>query len=138
VVDSHNRDVLIPITQLEQLHSLTPDLLQLGYLGQQQGWRGVCVYTQDTIEPNSDAHSRFFAPQSGIDEDPVTGSVSGPLALWLAQQNTGTSEHPTGTQWRFEQGDCLGRVGRLLIDLNGDKPKLGGQAMTVMRGELYL
>jgi trans-2,3-dihydro-3-hydroxyanthranilate isomerase len=134
VVDSHNRDVLVSITHLHQLQALKPDKVRLSELGQQQGWRGVCVYTQETAEPDSDAHSRFFAPQSGIDEDPVTGSVSGPLALVLSQKTIAKDSK----SWRFEQGDCLGRAGRLSIELNGNTPKLGGQAITVMRGELYL
>jgi trans-2,3-dihydro-3-hydroxyanthranilate isomerase len=134
VVDSHNRDVLLPIAHLDRLQGLKPDMARLSELGQQKGWRGICVYTQETAEPNSDAHSRFFAPQSGIYEDPVTGSVSGPLAVVLSQKSTAKAS-PT---WRFEQGDCLGRAGRLLIELHGNTPKLGGQAITVMRGELYL
>ena len=134
VIDSHNRDVLIPIAHLSQLQGLTPDMVRLRELGQQQGWRGVCVYTQETAEPDNDAHSRFFAPQSGINEDPVTGSVSGPLALVLNQKSTSKDSK----YWHFEQGDCLGRAGRLFIELQGDIPKLGVQAITVMRGELYL
>jgi PhzF family phenazine biosynthesis protein len=141
VVDSHNRDVLIAVAHLQQLHGLTPDMPALAKLGKREGWRGVCVYTTETIEPEADAHLRFFAPQSGILEDPVTGSVSGPLALYLSQTKAAC---PEGTQaepqpiWRFEQGDCLDRAGRLTIELDGQNPKLGGQAVTVVRGELYL
>jgi trans-2,3-dihydro-3-hydroxyanthranilate isomerase len=134
VVDSLNRDVLIPIAHLDQLHQLQPSMVPLSHMGQKHHWRGVCVYTRETVDPLSDAHSRFFAPQSGILEDPVTGSVSGPLALLLRQKmGNSAPEH-----WRFEQGDCMGRAGRLVIDLNGNIPKLGGQAITIMRGELYL
>ncbi len=132
-VDSLNQDVLIEIPQLQQLHALSPDFIALAKLGKQQGWRGVCVYTTETVEPISSAHSRFFAPQSGIQEDPVTGSVSGPLALLLQK----TAASPAQT-WRFEQGDCLGRAGRLVVELKGETPKIRGQAVTVMRGEIYL
>ncbi len=134
VVDSLNHDVLIAIDQLDQLHQLQPDMVGLSHMGLQHRWRGVCVYTQETLEPSSNAHSRFFAPQSGIVEDPVTGSVSGPLALLLRQQ---LGDH-VPERWRFEQGDCLGRAGRLVIELHENSPKLGGQAITVMRGEIYL
>jgi trans-2,3-dihydro-3-hydroxyanthranilate isomerase len=142
VRDSLNQDVLIPIAHLHELQALSPNMAELAHLGKQEGWRGICVYTAETVEPESTAHSRFFAPQSGISEDPVTGSVSGPLALWLHQQlldqkaldQNDTSRPPT---YRFEQGDCLGRPGRLLIELKGDVSKLGGQAITVLRGEIY-
>ncbi|HEY9824011.1 MAG TPA: PhzF family phenazine biosynthesis protein [Stenomitos sp.] len=139
VVDSLNHDVLIEIEHLQQLQTLTPDMAALSQLGKDQQWRGVCVYTRETVEPQNNAHSRFFAPQSGIVEDPVTGSVSGPLALWLRQtEHSATSDKAEQTLWHFEQGDCLGRAGRLAIELDGDSPKLGGQAVTVLKGELYL
>jgi PhzF family phenazine biosynthesis protein len=138
VVDSHNHDVLISIPHLHQLHGLAPDMTTLAQFGKREGWRGVCVYTTETIESDTDAHLRFFAPQSGIPEDPVTGSVSGPLALYLSQTKATHSDPEPQTFWRFEQGDCLGRAGRLTIELDGQNPKLGGQAVTVLRGELYL
>jgi trans-2,3-dihydro-3-hydroxyanthranilate isomerase len=136
VLDSLNRDVLISIPHLDQLQRLSPFMTPLMHLGKKYQLRGFCVYTQETVEPDRDVHIRFFAPQSGITEDPVTGSVSGPLALLLRQ--SGKSKDPTRDLWRFEQGDCLNRPGRLLIELDGDTPKLGGQAVTVLRGELYL
>jgi trans-2,3-dihydro-3-hydroxyanthranilate isomerase len=105
-------------------------------LGKSQNWRGMGVYTRETVESQSDVHIRFFAPQSGIPEDPVTGSVSGPIALLLRQ--SGASKDSERDLWRFEQGDCLNRPGRLLIELLGKTPKLGGQAITVLKGELYL
>jgi trans-2,3-dihydro-3-hydroxyanthranilate isomerase len=136
VVDSLNRDVLVAIPHLHQLQTLNPDMSALTQLGKSQHWRGVGVYTRETVEPNRDVHIRFFAPQSGIPEDPVTGSVSGPIALLLRQ--SGESKDPEHDLWRFEQGDCINRPGRLLIELQEDIPKLGGQAIMVMKGELYL
>jgi trans-2,3-dihydro-3-hydroxyanthranilate isomerase len=148
VRDSLNQDVLIPIAHLHELQALSPNMAELAQLGKQEGWRGICVYTTETVESESTAHSRFFAPQSGISEDPVTGSVSGPLALLLHQktleqktlaQNAPEQNNPLRPPiYRFEQGDCMGRPGRLLIELKGDVSKLGGQAMTVLRGEIYL
>jgi PhzF family phenazine biosynthesis protein len=136
VVDSLNQDVLVPVSHLHQIQALSPDMAALTTLGKAQNWRGIGVYTRETVEPDNDVHVRFFAPQSGISEDPVTGSVSGPLALLLRQ--SGKSKDPERDLWRFEQGDCLNRPGRLLIELDGDTPKLGGQAVTVLKGALYL
>ncbi|MBW4551974.1 MAG: PhzF family phenazine biosynthesis protein [Aphanocapsa sp. GSE-SYN-MK-11-07L] len=133
VVDSLNQDVLFPIASLAELHALKPDFPTLGAIAQQQGWRGICAYCLETIESSSSAHLRFFAPHYGIAEDPVTGSVSVPLASYL--QQTGNLHQP---RLILEQGDCLGRSGRVQVDLSGDRPRFGGQAVTVMRGELYL
>lgn len=136
VVDSLNRDVLVSVPQLHELQALSPDMAALTMLGKAQDWRGIGVYTRETVALDNDVHVRFFAPQSGIPEDPVTGSVSGPLAVLLRQ--SGKSKDSKRDLWRFEQGDCLNRPGRLLIELDGDTPKLGGQAVTVLKGELYL
>jgi trans-2,3-dihydro-3-hydroxyanthranilate isomerase len=137
VVDSLNRDVFIAVPKLQQLHALQPQMDQLAQLGQQQNWRGICLYTLETLEERSAAHLRFFAPQSGILEDPVTGSASATLALWLMQQATlgkvGTEQKQ---RFYFEQGDCLGRPGRLCIEVQDQIPKLGGQAVTILQGEL--
>jgi trans-2,3-dihydro-3-hydroxyanthranilate isomerase len=135
VVDTLNHDLLLPIEGLALLHALHPNMSALAALGQSQQWRGVSVYTLETVSPENHLHSRFFAPQSGIPEDPVTGSVSGPLALYLQAQGLIKDNLLT-----LEQGDCLNRPGRLRIDLTDSSlgPRLGGQAITVLRGELLV
>lgn len=130
-VDSLNHDLLIETDHLQQLQQLQPRFGELAQLGAQQGWRGVCVYTTETLDPENLAHSRFFAPQSGILEDPVTGSVSGPLVLLLCP-NQGIAP----TLYTLEQGDNLGRPGRVRIQLVEGIPKLGGQAVTILKGEV--
>jgi trans-2,3-dihydro-3-hydroxyanthranilate isomerase len=135
VVDTLNQDVLLYIPTLKELHQLQPNMTELAALGRQQGWRGICVFTPETIDPTSLAHLRFFAPHCGIAEDPVTGSVSVPLVSYL-QHRLGLPEQ--AGQITLEQGDCLGRAGRVRVDLQGEQPRLGGQAVTVMEGELCL
>ncbi len=85
VVDSLNHDVLLNVESLERLQGLSPNFAQLAAIGSQEQWRGFCVFTTETVDPKNTAHTRFFAPQSGIHEDPVTGSVSAPLGQYLQQ-----------------------------------------------------
>ena len=76
---------------------------------------------------NYDFVSRFFAPGSGIDEDPVTGSAHCALApYWLPR--TGKAEM-TGYQ-------ASARGGIVKVRPVNDRVFLGGQAVTVLRGEL--
>lgn len=71
--------------------------------------------------------SRFFAPGSGIDEDPVTGSAHCALAPYWAQR---TGKHElTGYQASV-------RGGTVKVRPVGDRVFLSGQAVTVLRGEL--
>jgi predicted PhzF superfamily epimerase YddE/YHI9 len=71
--------------------------------------------------------SRFFAPQGGIDEDPVTGATHCALA-WYWSKRFGRHE--------FRAYQCSSRGGVVFARLEGDRVHLGGQAVTVLRGEL--
>ena len=71
--------------------------------------------------------SRFFAPRVGVDEDPVTGSAHCTLApFW--QERLGRSEL-MGYQ-------VSARGGKVRTRVEGDRVKLTGQAVTVLRAEL--
>ncbi|MCM1981361.1 PhzF family phenazine biosynthesis protein [Lyngbya confervoides] len=133
VIESLNQDVLVQVESLAMLQSLDPDFKELHQLGDRHQWRGFCCYTPQTLDPAHAAHLRFFAPQSGILEDPVTGSVSGPLGLHLRACHQVMEDHLI-----LEQGDSLGRSGRIHLDLSNQKPRLGGQAVTILRGEFEL
>ncbi|MES1258624.1 MAG: PhzF family phenazine biosynthesis protein, partial [Acidobacteriota bacterium] len=73
--------------------------------------------------------SRFFAPGSGIDEDPVTGSAHTALApFWAARLGK--------TEMTAFQASPRGGV--VKVRLEGDRVYLSGQAVTVLRGELLV
>jgi PhzF family phenazine biosynthesis protein len=88
--------------------------------------RGVIV-TARSSSSGFDFISRFFAPGSGIDEDPVTGSAHTALGPYWAGQ-LGKTE--------FLAYQASARGGVVKVRLEGDRVKLGGQAVTVMTGEL--
>jgi predicted PhzF superfamily epimerase YddE/YHI9 len=79
--------------------------------------------------PGSDVDfvTRFFAPQSGIDEDPVTGSAHCSLAVHWAKQ-LGKND--------FRARQLSKRGGELGVSLRGDRVELRGQAITTARGQL--
>jgi predicted PhzF superfamily epimerase YddE/YHI9 len=74
--------------------------------------------------------SRFFAPGSGVPEDPTTGSYHCAAARLLSGK-LGRSV------LRFHQA-YPGRGGDLETDVKGDRVKLRGQAVTVVEGRLRL
>jgi PhzF family phenazine biosynthesis protein len=88
--------------------------------------RGIIV-TASSKAPEVDFVSRFFAPGSGVDEDPVTGSSHCALAPFWGER-LGRAEM-TGYQ-------ASRRGGTVHVRLDGDRVVLGGHAVTVMRGEL--
>ena len=88
--------------------------------------RGVIV-TARSENGGFDFISRFFAPAVGVPEDPVTGSAHCCLAPFWAKR-LGKTE--------FLAYQASARGGVLRVRLNGDRVLLGGQAVTVLRGEL--
>jgi predicted PhzF superfamily epimerase YddE/YHI9 len=77
----------------------------------------------------SDFVSRFFAPQSGIDEDPVTGSAHTTLTPYWAAK-LGKNE--------LTAQQLSSRRGWLKCRLEGDRVKISGQARAYMSGEIEL
>ena len=115
-------DYLVEAESEEIVRSLSPDHTAL----RKEPVRGVIV-TARSESPEFDFVSRFFAPGSGIDEDPVTGSAHCALGPYWAER-LGKSEM-TGYQ-------ASARGGVVRVRLDGARVILGGQAVTVMRAEL--
>jgi PhzF family phenazine biosynthesis protein len=115
-------DYLTELADERALCELRPDFGRLGRVSA----RGVIV-TSRSATPDRDFVSRFFAPGSGIDEDPVTGSAHCCLAPFWSQR--------LGKQ-EFVAHQISARGGVLKVRLVGDRVRLGGQAVSVLRGEL--
>lgn len=89
--------------------------------------RGVMV-TARSESPDIDFVSRFFAPAAGVDEDPVTGSAHCCLGPFWGER-LGKDELVG------YQASSRGGVVRVRL-WDDDRVLLGGQAVTVFRGEL--
>ncbi len=74
-----------------------------------------------------DLVSRFFGPRVGVPEDPVTGSAHCALGPYWAGK-LGRSAMVA------YQASSRGGVVRVRVE--GERVRLGGQAVTVLRGEL--
>jgi PhzF family phenazine biosynthesis protein len=115
-------DYLVEVESEEIVRGMSPDHSTLRKIPV----RGVIV-TARSSTPGFDFISRFFAPGSGIDEDPVTGSAHTALGPYWGGK-LGKSEM-TGYQ-------ASARGGVVRVRLNGDRIILGGQAVTVMQALL--
>jgi PhzF family phenazine biosynthesis protein len=115
-------DWLVEVADEALVRSVAPDFARLRTVKS----RGVIV----TARANDSAYdfvSRFFAPAVGVDEDPVTGSAHCTLTPWWAA--------------RLERTEMVGyqaseRGGTVRVALDGERVRLSGRAVTVMRGEL--
>lgn len=78
---------------------------------------------------NVDFVSRFFAPQSGIDEDPVTGSAHTSLTpLWATKLN----------KTKMIARQLSKRGGYLQCEYQGERCLIAGQAKLYLMGEINL
>ena len=76
---------------------------------------------------------RAFAPEAGVPEDPVTGSLNAALAQWLFADNLAPSESYT-----VAQGTNLNRAGRIHIARDGATIWVGGNTTTRITGSVAL
>jgi PhzF family phenazine biosynthesis protein len=135
----NNGNLFICIKSLNVIKNLKPDFNELIRLPKEnKEFTEVTIFSLETIEENNHAHLRFFAPYYGIDEDPVTGSANGPLLLVLRKLGLINSDTENKI-FTFEQGDFLGRTGRVNVMYSPAKNKLmiAGNAVTIMKGELF-
>ena len=115
-------DYLLEIESEEILRNLKPDFDLLKKIKT----RGIIV-TSASVSNEYDFISRFFAPSSGIDEDPVTGSAHCCLGpFW----------HTKLDKKVMRAYQASKRGGVVHISLKGDRVLLGGNATTIFRGEI--
>lgn len=137
-VSTQDGDLLAFVDSVVTLHRAAPDFRRLGAVLDAAGVRGLCLATVKTLAPSIGVHSRFFAPSYGVDEDPVTGSVHGPLAAYLVDQGKFPIHEGTAGMMCV-QGKPGGRSGVVFVlvergDDGGRSVRIGGQAVTTMRG----
>jgi len=128
----------IYISTLNELINIKPDYKALLDLSSsRKGFDAFTLFTLETVEKGNNAHLRFFAPYYGINEDPVTGSANGPLLLVLRHLGL-IEENTEGKTYTFEQGDIMGRKGRINVSYSTSKNELivAGKAVTVFKGEM--
>lgn len=121
-VGKNRMDYIVEVEDEKTVRTLRPDLQLL----EQIGGRGVLV-TSKASNPPYDFVSRCFFPAEGIPEDPVTGSAHCCLAPYW-QRKLHKDE--------FLAAQLSARGGTLKVAVDGERIRLCGQAVTVMKGSL--
>ena len=115
--------VMLP--SAEQVRALRPNFaaladVKLGVIGPQA--KGA----------PTDFEVRGFVVPSGVNEDPVTGSLNAGLAVWLMQAGLAPE------RYAVTQGTALGRDGRVSLHKQGDVIWVGGAVSPCITGRLSL
>ena len=97
--------------------------------------------TREVENAGSTVHSRMFAPDLGIPEDPATGSASGPLGSYLVRYGVVAAAPKASIV--SEQGIEMGRPSFIHIEITQEaneitEVKVGGQTVFVGGGEIEL
>lgn len=114
-------DYVLVFENETQISNINADLQEIAKL---KG-RGVIITAKGN---EADFVSRFFAPQSGIDEDPVTGSAHTTLAPYWAKE-LGKTE--------LIAVQLSDRKGYLQCKVLNDRVEISGQAKLYLTGEIY-
>jgi PhzF family phenazine biosynthesis protein len=115
-------DYMLVFENEAQIKKMNPDFKLLGSVNA----RGIIV----TAKGNTvDFVSRFFGPQSGIDEDPVTGSAHTSLTPYWASVLNKTE---------FIALQLSQRQGKLKCKLLGDRVEISGTAKSYLTGTITI
>ncbi len=115
-------DYLLLFKNENEIKAINPDFKAL----KQVNARGVIVTSKGS---DADFVSRFFAPASGVDEDPVTGSAHTTLTpFWAARLSKN----------KMKAVQLSKRKGYLECELKNDRVEISGKVRTYLTGEIYI
>ena len=104
------------------------------------------LFAWETLEETSLIHTRMYAPEFGITEDPATGAAAGALGGYIVHHGLFAEElkkNDNVLSFTIEQGDFIERPSRIYVEITGKKGnvervRVGGSSVVVAKGEIYL
>ena len=133
--------LVVPVASLKTLQSIKVDTIRLRDFLASLGSDLLYAFTMETLNPKSSIHSRAFAPELGIAEDPATGSAAGAVGAYLSINNL-LSENKC-KNILIEQGHMISRPSTLFVCIEQIKGeiksvKVGGHSVTVIQGNFSI
>lgn len=117
-----SRDYFLVYQTEEDIMDITPDFAALSKFD-------TVGFIVTARGKSSDFVSRFFAPGAGIPEDPVTGSAHCNLIPYWAEKLGKTKLHAY---------QLSARKGELWCELKGERVLMSGNAVTYLKGEIFV
>ncbi len=135
-VTTGNPFAIVPVKSLAVLQKLSPTWANLKVYLEKTDAKFLYFVSRETLDPAAKLQARMIFYNG---EDPATGSAAGPCVAWAVQYGV----IPPDQQVLLEQGVEMKRRSRIFFSAgrNGDKivnVRVGGHAVEVVRGELYL
>ena len=127
---------IVPLRGLDVIRRLQVDLTSAGeYLERAGGSKFFYFVTRETVDPAARLHARMLFYNG---EDPATGSAAGCAAAWMVANGVAAADERV----LIEQGIEMQRPSRIFVcasrqDDRVVNVRVGGNAVEVLRGELY-
>ncbi|WP_041320326.1 PhzF family phenazine biosynthesis protein [Hyphomicrobium denitrificans] len=133
-----NNFAFVPVANLEAMAKVKVAPQRWAQVFTARDVHGVYLYTRQSVRVQSAFHTRMFAPDLGVPEDPATGSAAAGFAYVVNEFD----ELPDGTHKRaIEQGIEMERPSTITLTMTVGRGKLetvriGGHAIRVAEGTL--
>lgn len=127
---------IVPLRSLEPVRNLAIDQKRVAEYLEQSGGKFFYFVTRETTDRTARLHARMIFYNG---EDPATGSAAGCAAAWMVAHNVAQPDERV----LIEQGLEMKRPSRIFVragkkDNRVVNVRVGGNAIEVMRGEIFL
>lgn len=138
IVSTGTPQLMIPLRSHEALRRCRLDMAAYTELRAQADFFSPHLFCLEGATPTGRTFARHFGVPPDTMEDPFTGSATGGMAAYL--WHYGLLDSPA---FVAEQGHWMGRPGQAWVEVVGSREdietvKVGGTAVTVLRGELEI
>jgi trans-2,3-dihydro-3-hydroxyanthranilate isomerase len=137
-VSTGTPQLMIPVRDVEVLRRINVNMLSYVALHERGDFFSTHLFCLRGVTDHGHTFARHFSPPPDVFEDPFTGSATGGMGAYLWQH--GLIDQPA---FIAEQGHWMRRPGQASVEIIGPREmietvKVGGSAVTIMRGELVL
>jgi trans-2,3-dihydro-3-hydroxyanthranilate isomerase len=135
-VSTGNAFIMVPLRSLKVLENLSPTWANMKSYLEKTDAKFFYFVSREAVSPEARLQSRMIFYNG---EDPATGSAAGPCIAWAVKYGVVAPDQ----QVLLEQGVEMKRRSRIFFSASrqGDKivnVRVGGHAVEVIRGELFL
>lgn len=138
VINAGLSTLIVPITDLESILLIAPDLDELKEYCFSQGVDIIEVFTSNVRGKTNDYRTRVFAPTFGYIEDPATGSGNSAFGYYLINNNLWNKETLIIEQNGLIDNFNIVRLHKQIDENNNLRVCFGGGAITRIEGKYMI
>jgi PhzF family phenazine biosynthesis protein len=135
VINAGLSTLIVPITDLESILSIAPELEELKDYCFSQGVDIIEVFTSKVRDKSNDYRTRVFAPTFGYIEDPATGSGNSAFGYYLMSNNLWETDSLIIEQNGLRDNFNIVKLQKQKDENNYQRVCFGGGAITRIEGK---